>query len=129
MLQQNDSDDEQCALSDKWQYERKSRRWSRVVEITPQAQRRLQVIIIIIKNAPYSHTEYLCYEIPYYKYLHTMSTRTRKFTTLNQEAKQKLHLAPTTLIVTTYYYDGFDSIRCISLLIIIIMHTLNRAPH
>ncbi|XP_049886001.1 rho GTPase-activating protein 7 isoform X2 [Pectinophora gossypiella] len=40
----NDSDDEQCALSDKWQYERKSRRWSRVVEITPQAQRRLQVI-------------------------------------------------------------------------------------
>ncbi|XP_028157830.1 rho GTPase-activating protein 7 isoform X1 [Ostrinia furnacalis] len=40
----NDSDDDQCALSDKWQYERKSRRWSRVVEITPQAQRRLQVI-------------------------------------------------------------------------------------
>lgn len=40
----NDSDDEQCALSDKWQYERKSRRWSRVVEITPQAQRRLEVI-------------------------------------------------------------------------------------
>ncbi|KPI98791.1 StAR-related lipid transfer protein 13 [Papilio xuthus] len=41
---QNDSDDEQCALSEHWQYERKSRRWSRVVEITPQAQRRLQVI-------------------------------------------------------------------------------------
>ncbi|XP_013166234.1 PREDICTED: rho GTPase-activating protein 7 isoform X4 [Papilio xuthus] len=40
----NDSDDEQCALSEHWQYERKSRRWSRVVEITPQAQRRLQVI-------------------------------------------------------------------------------------
>ncbi|CAG4954993.1 unnamed protein product, partial [Parnassius apollo] len=40
----NDSDDEQCALSEHWQYERKSRRWSRVVDITPQAQRRLQVI-------------------------------------------------------------------------------------
>lgn len=45
---QNDSDDEQCALSDKWQYERKSRRWSRVVEITPQAQRRLQVSTILV---------------------------------------------------------------------------------
>lgn len=47
---QNDSDDDQCALSDKWQYERKSRRWSRVVEITPQAQRRLQVFTLFYPN-------------------------------------------------------------------------------
>ncbi|XP_077301215.1 rhoGTPase activating protein isoform X3 [Arctopsyche grandis] len=41
-----ESDEEnQCALSENWQYERKSRRWSRVVvEINPQAQQRLQAI-------------------------------------------------------------------------------------
>lgn len=40
-----DSDeDTQCALSENWTFEKKTRRWSRVVDITPSQQERLQAI-------------------------------------------------------------------------------------
>ncbi|KAF7994079.1 hypothetical protein HCN44_011348 [Aphidius gifuensis] len=41
----DDSDeDTQCALSENWTFEKKTRRWSRVVDITPSQQERLQAI-------------------------------------------------------------------------------------